>query len=215
MAKHSYYLFFLLTLSSAILSGCAIKPSNDSSTLTVPQSAVQRATQLTKINQWNIRGKIAFIEQLKDKTSKRESASIAWQVNENNQSQELDLTSYLGINVLHLASKDNNHLIKVNGKEYRANDLTRLVYSLTGLTLPTKALTFWLKGLPYQPSDEVEFSPSTQLPVSLTSLFDNVQWRIDYRKYKVFDGVQMATQFTIKKDGLLIKIAIKKWSLTN
>lgn len=215
MAKNSYYLFLLCTLSSAILSGCAIKPSNDSSTLIVPQNAAQRATKLTKINQWNIRGKIAFIEQLKDKTSKRESASIAWQINEKDQSQELDLTSYLGINVLHLSSEGNNHLIKVNGKEYRASDLTRLVYSLTGLTLPTKALSFWLKGLPYQSSDKVTLSPNTQLPVSLTSLFDNVQWQIDYRKYKVFDGLQMATQFTIKKDGLLIKIAINKWSLTN
>ncbi|MDX2368022.1 MAG: lipoprotein insertase outer membrane protein LolB [Colwellia sp.] len=215
MAKYSSYLLFLLTLSSAILSGCATKPTNDSSTLIIQQSAVQRAEQLTQINQWRLRGKIAFIEQLKDQTSKRESATIAWQVNENNQTQELNLTSYLGINVLHLASKDNNHLIKVNGKEYRANDLSRLVYSLTGLTLPTKALTFWLKGLPYQLSDQVKLSPKTQLPVSLTSSFDDVQWQIGYSKYKVFDGVQMATKFTIKKDGLLIKVAIKTWSLTN
>ena len=89
------------------------------------------------------------------------------------------------------------------------------MYSLTGLTLPTDALTFWLKGLPYQSTDQVTLSPKTQLPVSLTSLFDNIEWHIDYSKYQVFDGVQMATQFTIKKEGLLIKIAIKKWSLTN
>ncbi|WP_114324711.1 lipoprotein insertase outer membrane protein LolB [Candidatus Colwellia aromaticivorans] len=214
MAKHSSYLFFLLTLSSAILSGCTTKPSNDSPTVIIQQSVVQRTTQLTKINQWYLRGKIAFIEQQKDQTSKRESATIAWRVNENNQTQELNLTSYLGINVLHLASEHNNHLIKVDGKEYRANNLPQLVHSLTGLTLPTKALTFWLKGLPYQASDQVKFSPKTQLPVSLTSLFDNIQWQVDYNKYQVFDGVQMATQFTIKKDGLLIKIAIKKWSLT-
>lgn len=215
MAKHSFYLLLLFTFSIVFLSGCATKPSDDSTTLIDQQSAVQRTAQLTKINQWSLRGKIAFIEQLNDQTSKRESATIAWQVDETNQTQELNLTSYLGINVLHLASEGNNHLIKVNGKEYRAKDLTRLVHSLTGLTLPTKALSFWLKGLPYQSSDQVKLSPNTQLPVSLISLFDNIQWQIDYSKYKVFDGVQMATQFAIRKDGLLIKIVIKKWSLPN
>ena len=89
------------------------------------------------------------------------------------------------------------------------------MYSLTGLTLPTNALSFWLKGLPYQSTDQVKVSSKTHLPVNLTSRFDDNQWQIDYSKYKVFDGVQMATQFTIKKDGLLIKIAIKKWFLTH
>ncbi|NQY87786.1 MAG: outer membrane lipoprotein LolB [Colwellia sp.] len=215
MAKHSYYLFILLTLSSTILSGCATKPSKDSATLMIQQSALQRATLLTQIKQWHLRGKIAFIEQYKDHKSKRESATIAWRVNETEHTQELNLTSYLGINVLHLTSEHNQHLIKVAGKEYRANNLAQLIYSLTGLTLPTKALTFWLKGLAYQSTDQVKLSPITQLPVSLTSFFDKVKWQVDYGKYQVFDGVPMATQFTIKKEGLLIKIAIKKWSLTD
>jgi outer membrane lipoprotein LolB len=214
MTKHSPYFFLLFILSSAILSGCATTPTNSSPALIVQQSAIQRAAQLTQINQWHLRGKIAFIEQINDQKSKRESATIAWRVDEKDQTQELNLTSYLGINVLHLASENNHHLIKVNGKEYRANNLALLVYSLTGLTLPTNALTFWLKGLPYQSSDQIKLSPTTQLPVSLISFFENIEWRIDYSKYQVFDGIKMATQFTIKKEGLLIKIAINKWSLT-
>ncbi len=215
MAKHSSFLFFLCTLFSTILSGCAIKQNHHSPTFIVHKSAEQRITQLAQINQWHLRGKIAFIEQRKDKKSKRESATIAWQINEINRTQELNLTSYLGINVLNLTSEKNQHLIKVHGKEYRGNNLAQLVYSLTGLTLPTHALSFWLKGLPYQSTDQVKVSSKTHLPVNLTSRFDNNQWQINYSKYKVFDGVQMATQFTIKKDGLLIKIAIKKWFLTH
>lgn len=215
MVKHSYYSFFLFALISALLPGCATKPSIDSPTVDVQQSAEQRATQLRQINQWQLRGKIAFIEQLSDQKSKRESATIAWQVNTLDQTQELNLTTYLGINVLHLASEQNQHLIKVNGKEYRSHNLAQLVYSLTGLTLPTKALSFWLKGLPYQSSDQVKLSPETQLPISLTSVFNHVQWQVNYSKYKLFDSAQMATQFTIRKEGLLIKMAIKEWSLTH
>lgn len=215
MPKHSYYFFILFTLSSAILSGCATKPSNNTSTLIVQQNTAQRAIQLAQIKKWRLHGNIAFIEQHRDKKGKRESASMVWRVNEINQTQELNLTSYFGISVLHLESKKNQHLIKVDGKEYRANNLTQLVYSLTGLTLPTKALTFWLKGLAYQSKDHVEYSPTTQLPLNIKSYYDDVQWQINYSKYQVFDGVQMATIFTIKKDGLLIKIAVKDWSLIN
>jgi outer membrane lipoprotein LolB len=213
MAKHSSYIFLIFTLfSSAILSGCATKPSNEFKTIVPQQSVEQRTTQLRQINQWNIRGKIAFIDQ---KKNKRESANIAWQVNNVYQTQELNLTSYLGINVLHLTSKNNAHLIKVNGKEYKSNNLAQLIYSLTGLTLPTDALSFWLKGLAYQSSDKIVYSSETRLPISLLSGFDNTQWQINYSHYQLFNGLQMATQFTIKKDDLLIKVALKSWTFLN
>lgn len=215
MPKHLFYFFLLFILSSIFLSGCSTKSNNDSPILIIQQNAEQRAAQLSQINQWHLRGKIAFIEQIKDKKGKRESATISWHENKDKQNQELNLTSYLGINVLHLSSNNGEHLIKVNGKEYRANNLEHLINSLTGLTLPTKALSFWLKGLPYQPSDQVNISPDTQLPISLSSVFDNTQWQINYKNYKVFDDINMATQFSIIKDGLLIKVAIKEWSLTN
>ncbi len=210
MPKYSYYLFILFTLS-----GCATTPSNNTSTLIVQHSTAQRETQLAQIKKWQLHGKIAFIEQHKDKKGKRESAAIIWRVNNINQTQELSLTSYFGINVLYLGSKKNQHLIKVEGKEYHTNNLTQLVHSLTGLTLPTKALSFWLKGLAYQSTDHLEYSPTTQLPLYIKSYYDNVQWQINYSRYQVFDGVQMATKFTIKTDDLFIKIAVKEWSLIN
>ena len=213
MTKNSSNIFILFILLSSVLSGCATKPISDSPITIVKQNASERAAKLLKINQWRLHGKIAFIEQFEDGKSKRQSATISWRVNEKNQTQELNLTSYLGINVLHLTSNNNNHLIEVDGKEYRANNLAELIHSLTGLTLPTKALNFWLKGLSYQPTDKITLSTETQLPINLTSTFNHVKWDINYSKYKVFDGAQMATQFTIKKNGLLIKIAVKEWSL--
>jgi len=213
MIRHPSYLFFLFIISSAVLSGCATQQNNNLPAEIVNQSPIQRAAYLAKINQWRLRGKIAFIAQLKNNESKRESATMTWHVNQKTNSQELNLTSYLGINVLHLESTNNSHQILVDGKEYRSNNLTQLIHSLTGLTLPAKALTFWLKGLPFQPTDKVTLSTNTQLPLSLQSQFNNIKWQVGYRKYQVFDGVQMATQFTIKKDDLLIKIAVKDWSL--
>jgi len=195
-----------------MLSGCANQSSpsskNNIQTLTAPQ----RTAQLLKHKHWQLRGKIAFIEKIQNKKDKRESASIAWHVNEDIQHQTLNLTSFLGINVLHLESNKNQHLIKVDGKEYHGTNLTQLIYSLTGLTLPTKALTYWLKGLPYHVSDILKVDQITQLPLSISSVYNNALWQINFSNYQNFNGIEMATKFTIEKDGLLIKVSVKKWS---
>ncbi len=200
----------LLLLISVLLSGCATKPTAPSEDHSETTTTKQRTEQLLKKNAWRLNGKIAFIQQIQEQ-SKRESASLIWQVNEKQHTQELNLTSYLGINVLHLKSNKKQHLIKVDGKEYRGTDLSTLIYSLTGLILPTQALTYWLKGLPYKADDKLQVDAQTQLPSRISSYYNNELWQINYTHYKYFNNIKMATQFTIEKDDLLIKIAVKNW----
>tara|TARA_R110002167_G_scaffold1767_2_gene8534 strand:+ start:12382 stop:13038 length:657 start_codon:yes stop_codon:yes gene_type:complete len=217
ITKHSSFsslLFSLLFIASILLSGCATQPKTASTDNIQVVTSEQRVKQLLKNKDWQLKGKIAFIQQTKE-TDKRESASIMWQVNENKHTQELNLTSFLGINVLHLKSNKKQHLIKVDGKEYRDADLSNLIYSLTGLTLPTEALTFWLKGLPYSTDDELQFDKKTQLPKSMSSYYHNAIWQISYNDYRRFNGINMATKLTIEKEDLLIKVAVKNWSFIN
>lgn len=197
-----------------MLSGCATQPNSALKNNIQMITSEQRAEQLLKNKKWQLKGKIAFIQKTKNK-DKRESASLIWQVNEKEQTQELNLTSFLGINVLHLKSNKSQHLIKVDGKEYLGTNLSQLIYSLTGLTLPTDALTFWLKGLPYKTNDNLEIDDATQLPKKLSSNYHNALWQINYSNYQHFNGMDMATKFTLKKDNLLIKIAVNNWSFTD
>jgi len=211
MTKKHTPLFSLLLATSIILSGCATKPNMAPEDNIQVITSEQRTKQLLKNKKWQLKGKIAFIQQVNE-TDKRESASITWKVNEKKQTQDLNLTSYLGINVLHLKSNQQQHLIKVDGKEYRGANLSNLIYSLTGLILPTEALTFWLKGLPYSIDDDLHVDEKTKLPKSMSSYYRNSIWQINYNNYRSFNGLKMATKFTIKKDGLLIKVAVKNWS---
>jgi len=213
MFKTYFRLFFLAAISLFTLMACVsnkvmIKP------LSV-QTAQQRASQLQQLSQWKIYGKIAFIQKTLNEQDKRESASITWQVDEGKKNQTLNLTSYLGINILHLSSMQGQHLIKINSEEHHSDNLPQLIYSLTGLTLPTQALTFWLKGLPYQSSDKIIYNSKTKLPLSMTSTYQISAWQITYDEYKTFEHLPMATKFTIKKGGLLLKVSIKKWSFTH
>jgi len=176
----------------------------------VKHTAQQRIAKLEQLNQWKIKGKIAFFEK-----DARNSFTLNWQVDEIKESQQLKLTHYLGINVLQLDSMANNHKIQVDGKTYRGKNLERLIYSITGLTLPTQALTFWLKGMPFQENDSINYQQTTQLPQTLSSYYNNELWQVSYDNYQQIDDYNLATKFSIKNDDLLIKIVINDWSITS
>jgi len=168
------------------------------------QSTEDRNNQLNAINRWTVFGKIAFIQ-----TKKRESASLNWKVNEN--SQQLNLTSYLGINVLHLVSDNDNHQLKVDGKTYQSDNLDNLIYSLTGLNFPTNALAYWIKGLPFDKDDKLTYSEVNQLPQTLESYYQQKVWKIQYKNYRNINGNKLPTSLLIKHSDLTIRIAINQW----
>ncbi len=209
--KAKLYSPYLLTLAlfTLVLSGCSTVPNTETQVV-IKQTPQQRITKLQQLQQWKLKGKIAFIE-----TNSRNSATLSWQVDQHQNTQQLNLTSYLGINVLQLDSSANNHKIQVDGKTYHGRDLETLIYSITGLTLPTPALTFWLKGMPYQESDSISYQKATQLPLTLSSYYNNELWQVSYANYQQIDGYSLATKFSIKKNDLLIKIVVNDWSIAN
>ena len=200
-----YLIFFL--------SGCSlIAPEQKASTTNADvnseiQSIAQRNQQMYQLQQWQLQGKIAFID-----TNKRESANIYWQYT-NQAEQTLKLTTYLGINVLQIHSKNNLHTIEVSGERYQSNNLPELIFHLTQLNLPTDALNFWIKGLAYLPSDKVEFDPITQLPKTLTSQLNRQSWQILFDHYQTVEDHQLATKLTLTHGSLTIKININQWKL--
>lgn len=208
--KTTFYSPYLIAfaLFTLVLSGCSTLPNKEKHEL-IKQTPAQRIIKLKQLKQWRIAGKIAFIE-----TNSRNSSTLNWQVDESKATQQLNLTTYLGINVLQLESNANNHTIQVDGKTHHSNNLEALIYSITGLTLPTQALTFWLKGIPYKPSDSIHYQAVTLLPKTLSSYYNNELWQISYANYQQVDGYNLATKFSIKKDDLLIKIVINDWSIS-
>ena len=158
---------------SLVLSGCSTLPDKtDKAHKNSPNtnlSTQERIQQLKSITQWEVKSKIAFIEK-----DKRNSFTLFWQVDEQSKQQKLNLTSYLGINVLKLRSNESTHELTVDGNTYNSNDLPSLIYNLTGMTLPVDALNLWLKGLPYQPSDIISYHQETRLPSTLANTYKTV-----------------------------------------
>jgi outer membrane lipoprotein LolB len=191
-----------------LLYGCASHKSIEQSQPSLHMTKEARLEKLQRIQQWQIKGKIAFLQK-----NKRESASLFWQYNQHTAQQTLNLTTYLGINVLTLNTDNGNHRVEIDGESYQSDNLEQLIYSLTGLILPTKALHYWLKGQVYSAADTISYDKKSQLPNKLTSYYQGNTWQISYKKYQLVDDVTLAHQITIKQNDLTIKIVINQWKL--
>jgi outer membrane lipoprotein LolB len=106
------------------------------------------------------------------------------------------------------------HIVEVDGERYQNNDLNKILSSLTGFTLPTQAMTFWLKGLPYLETDILNYNDVTDLPDTLMSYYDEKKWQIKYSSYRQIAQYQLATKFTIKQDDFSIKINVHQWDVS-
>jgi len=207
MFKIKFVSLSYFILSIGLMNGCSVIDKAPAVTTANKQNHVDREIQLAKFVDWQITGKIGFIQK-----NKRETASINWLVNKSQQKQALNLTTFLGINVLQLKSDHNQHSIEVDGKTYYGDNLDDLVYDLTGLNLPTKALKSWLKGVKYQVKDKIKYHPTTWLPTELISEHNNQEWTIHFANYKLHQDYRLATKFTIVHQDLTIKINIYRWS---
>lgn len=197
---------FIILFLISILSACTSINDIPVGDKQQNQDIEARNKQVSALNTWTITGKIAFISE-----QKRQSATLHWQKNGLEQTESLNLSTLFGIQVLSLKQQHNNVTLEVDGQTYDTQNLDELIYTLTGLNLPTRAMSHWLKGLAYLPSDKVIYHDTTQLPQSLTSSYNDKVWQVKYSKYHHIEQFQLAKQLTITQGDLRIKIVIHSW----
>mgnify|MGYP005987461185 CR=1 FL=1 len=203
-----YSKLFIALIFIIIFTGCSSINDIPVENSSFSQTINARNKQVLALNHWTISGKIAFIN-----NKQRQSATLYWQNNEIQQTEVLNLSTVLGIKVLELKRDKNNFTLDVDGKNYQTQALDDLIYHLTNLNLPTRAMSHWLKGLSYLPSDKITYNDETQLPETLTSQYNNKTWQVDYSKYHYIKSFQLAKQLTITQGELRIKIIIHSWKI--
>lgn len=198
----------VIFITLLLLSGCSSVINQPVDNTTSIQTIEQRQQQMQTLNQWELSGKIAFIQE-----NERQSATLFWQRDDEKQTEKLNLSTVFGINILQLNRKQEEFTLDVDNNEYKTRDLDQLIYSLTGLNLPTRAMSSWLKGIAYLPSDKILYHPTSLLPQSLISRYNNQEWQIKYNKYHIINQYQLAQQFTITQGNFRIKIIIHSWTI--
>ncbi|MEW6996375.1 lipoprotein insertase outer membrane protein LolB [Colwelliaceae bacterium BS250] len=170
------------------------------------QDKNQRADEILKLNDWTIKGKIAFIS-----PDEKQSANIYWQ--QKDADITLKLTTFLGVSVLSLTSSNSIYTLKSDGKTWHDDNIENLLRQVSGIQLPVQALSFWIKGLKASNDDVINYSSTTDLPEQLQAYVNDKYWHIDYKKYQLIDNYRLAKSLTIKQNKLTIKLLINTWDL--
>ncbi len=202
-SKRLITLFFV-----SILSACSSIRDIPVENNQASQTITSRNKQVSQLNNWTIAGKIAFIN-----NEQRQSATLHWQQNAIDKTESLNLSTLFGIKVLELTRQHGKVTLEVDGQHYQTENLDQLIYALTGLNFPSRAMSHWLKGLAFLPTDKVSYHVKTRLPESLSSRYNNKNWLIKYSKYHHIGPFQLAKQLTISQGDLRIKIVIHSWKI--
>lgn len=195
-----FYIFVLL-----LVTGCTTLPEETAVPKNIDQQ--KRMEQLAQNKRWQVQGKIAFIQ-----PDKRQSANLMWDFNNAERINKIDLTTFLGINILKISHQNGTYEVEFDDNKYRSKNLDKLIYNLTGLIIPTDALPHWMQATTYLNSDAI-VSDANGLPSSISSHYQNESWQIRYKNYRLINGTAMPHSITIKKNGITIKIAVKKWTI--
>jgi|GEM_PF-210659 len=204
----------LFIVGFLLLSGCTSMHTVNDIDENYSSNFKKRQASLAQINNWQVKGKIAFIK-TNEHDKDRQSASLFWKKSKKN--QQLNLTTYLGINVLNLTSINNIHRIEIGGKSYQSNNLSQLIQSLTNITFPAEALSYWIKAIPFNKQDNFTFDPVSNLPSTSTSYYNQRDWLIQYLSYQTLKQgnsiIALPNKIKVVSEDITIIIAINQWTL--
>ncbi len=164
----------------------------------------QRQSQLEKLQQWQIKGRISIFTQ-----TEAWHAGLHWR--QRNDNYSIDLVGPLGQGRLTIQGNDHKVLVTLgDGKQLVSDDPADLLRRATGFAIPIKGLVYWIRGLP-APDKKQKLTVNDQ--GQLSSL-DQQGWRIQYRRYQSADGISLSMPALIRADGpeqLNVKVAINDW----
>lgn len=178
----SYWIFLLL-------SGCQLVP--------LTPSAPQDVAQLTH---WQASGRFAY------KTADNGgSASVRWQ--QKNDFGELYFSGPMGFGSATLRWQPGFAELITSKASASAPSAEALSYELTGLALPTDALLYWLRGLPW-PHAKASLTRDTHgQPQRLTQL----NWQLEYDGWQQIDGYWLPHRLKAKHNSDSFTFVIQHW----
>ena len=139
---------------------------------------------------------------------KRQSANFVWQQQAANYT--LDLNTFIGTNVMHLARSDADVRLEVDGEQYQGDNAQILVYQLTGLDLPLSQPQEWLLA---QRQDNAQIDELGRITSRTWVSSDKRQWQINYADYQPWYGVWLPSRITLTHDSLRVKLLINHWQV--
>lgn len=162
--------------------------------------------KLATLSHWKIKGRLAF-----KSPEEKVSAYINWQ--QQDQSYQLSLNTFIGINIMKMEGNLGYAMIEADDQTFTDKQASTLIQRVTGWNIPVESLALWIKGQ-HTEQDNVVFSDSGLLASLTAKCTACAPWQLTYSNYKQVDGVLLPHM--IQLDNTIdsrnqIKIKITSW----
>ncbi|MDA0146969.1 lipoprotein insertase outer membrane protein LolB [Vibrio sp. LaRot3] len=204
MLKPIFTRWVMISAFALTLLGCS---SIQDSTLSVEWQAHQQRLDL--ISDYQAAGKLGYIS-----PEQRESLNFHWQ--HNRDESQLRLTTFLGQTVLNMQITPQGASVETyDDQSFTDISADKLIYRLTGLSIPVEQLNDWLLGKPTN-ADQYTLNESQTL-ASLIKQVKGQVWQIEYLSYQdvTFLGSSLPVphKLKLKQGSTTINIVLSKWIL--
>jgi len=193
--KHRLLLALLLLL---VVSGCSTVPAYAPQHLDWPQ----REAALQQITAWQLEGRIA-IRTADDSWS----GSLWWQ--QLDDTYEIKFSGPFGQGAINLVGDQQQVVLNSSEGEIVGHDgAEQLMYEQLGWRVPISSLRYWVLGRP---------DPTKNSSLLEFDDFDRIKslqqggWSVNYRRYQLFQQLDVPGKIAIKNHQLGVKLVIDHW----
>lgn len=206
------YRIILVALAALVLSACANRGAKTTTTTpldpeTVRKTWLSHQEQLSRLNQWSIKGKAAI-------RSPEQSGTVSLFWRQSLTDFDLKFVAPFGRGTLDIKSDDDGvSMVDAKGREHRAATAQGLVWMKTGWDIPFDEMRGWVLGIADDPHN-----PSLRVDAQGRTLgFNSKGWEVSYPAYRTVNThqgkIELPRKIYIKSKNLVVKLAIADWSL--
>ncbi len=178
-----------------LVSGCATKSQ-------LKLLDPNQPPHLSQVDHWQLEARVA-IQTADDSTT----ASLDW----NKTGREFDflLSGAFGVTLAHLVQEKQRATLNIPDHDtFVHHDAQVLLQQALGWDFPIDALAYWVKGLPSGAAGEIVTRDETGRLETIEMGF----WRINFSKYKQFQGYQLPKMIKAVHPQMSLKVVAKKWA---
>lgn len=164
----------------------------------------QHKEKTKTVSSWEIRGALAAKNQ-----SKGWSAAMHW-VQQGANAYQIRLMGPLGAGTVLINKKGNVITFQDGPKRITATNADELLLQQTGVRLPVSNLYYWVRGLAAPGKIGAEkYDQANHL-----ILLKQSGYTINFGNYTSTQGAELPGLIRLTGNGVMIKVIIKKWSIT-
>ncbi len=160
-----------------------------------------RATELAKLVQWDVEGKLAVYT-----ASKNNSGNLTWR--QRKEFYDLLITGPLGQGHLHIEGSPGLVIATTPEEQAQAASLEALFAEHFDWQFPMNELRYWVRGIASPETDaQLTFNDDGEL-----ASIEQAGWQVEISRYESVSGLPMPGKITITGEAIRLKLILKNWS---